>query len=79
MAEKEYLGLEAGLGAAAYVEEIEEQAEQAVEQGQEHDLASSQARLLGHISCRSEFPHPTPRRDIRSGHNSQPRGCHGVE
>jgi hypothetical protein len=60
MAEKEYLGLEAGLGAAADEEEIEEQAEQTVEQGQEHDLASSQARLLAQISCRSEFLHPTP-------------------
>jgi hypothetical protein len=59
MAEKEYLGLEAGLGAAVDDEEIEEQAEQAVEQGQEHDLASSQARLLAQISCRSEFLHPT--------------------
>ena len=61
MAEKKYLGLEAGLGAAAHDEEIEEQAEQAVEQGQEHDLASSQARPLAQISCRSEFPHPTRR------------------
>jgi hypothetical protein len=60
MAEKEYLGLEAGLGAAVDDEEIEEQAEQAIEQGQEHDLASSQARLLAQISCRSEFLHPTP-------------------
>ena len=59
MAEKEYLGLEAGLGAAADEEEIEEQAEQTVDQRQEHDLASSQARLLAQISCRSEFPHPT--------------------
>ncbi len=65
MAEKEYLGLEAGLGAAADNEEIEEQAEQAVEQGQEHDLASSQARLLAQISCRSEFLHPTRRVTIR--------------
>jgi ATP dependent DNA ligase C terminal region len=61
MAEKEYLGLEAGLGAAADEEEIEEQTQQALEQGQEHDLASSQARLLAQISCRSEFLHPTPR------------------
>jgi hypothetical protein len=59
MAEKEYLGLEVGLGAAADEEEIEEQAEQAVEQGQEHYLASSQARLLAQISCQSEFPYPT--------------------
>jgi hypothetical protein len=51
LAEKEYLGLEAGLGAAADEEEIEEQAEQAVEQGQEHDLPSSQARLPAQISC----------------------------
>ncbi len=51
--------LEAGLGAAADEEEIEEQAEQTVEQGQEHDLASSQARLLAQISCRSGFLYPT--------------------
>jgi hypothetical protein len=51
MAEKEYLGLEAGLGATADDEDLEEQAEQAAEQGQEHDLASSQARLLAKISC----------------------------
>ena len=44
-------GLEAGLRAAADEEELEEQAEQAVEQGQEHDLESSQARLLAQISC----------------------------
>ena len=48
MAEKEYLGLEAGLGAAADEEEIEEQAEQTVEQGEEHGLASSQARRQVH-------------------------------
>ena len=59
MAEKEYLGLEAGLGAAADDDEIEQQAEQAVKQGQKHDLASSQARLLAQISCQSEFLHPT--------------------
>ena len=64
MAEKEYLGLEAGLGAAADEEEIEEQAEQAVEQGQEHDLASSQARLLAQISCQSEFLHPAGGSDV---------------
>jgi hypothetical protein len=55
----EYLGLEAGPGPAADQEKIEEQAEQAVEQGQEHDLASSQAQLLAQISYRSQFPHPT--------------------
>jgi hypothetical protein len=48
--EKEYLGPEAGLGAAADEEEIEEQADEAVEEGQEYDLASSQTRPLVLIS-----------------------------
>ena len=58
MAEKEYLGLEASLGAAADEEEIEEQADQTVVQGQEHDLGSSQARLLAQISCDRSFCTP---------------------
>ena len=60
MAEKQYLSLEAGLGTAAGKEEIEEQAEEAVEEGKEHDPASSQGRPLAQVSRRSEFPHPTP-------------------
>jgi hypothetical protein len=46
MAEKENLGLEARLRAAADEEEIEEQADEAVDEGQQHDAASSQARPL---------------------------------
>jgi hypothetical protein len=45
MAEKKYLRLQAGLGVAADKQDIEEQAEKAVDKGQEHDPASSQARL----------------------------------
>ncbi len=41
MAEKKYLRLQAGLGVAADEEDIEEQAEEAVDKGQEHDPASS--------------------------------------
>jgi hypothetical protein len=49
MAEKKYLRLQAGLGVAADEEDIEEQAEEAVDKGQEHDPASSQARPLAQI------------------------------
>ncbi len=49
MAEKKYLRLQAGLGVAADEEDIEEQAEAAVDKGQEHDPASSQARPLAQI------------------------------
>jgi hypothetical protein len=59
MAEKENLGLEARLRAAADEEEIEEQADEAVNEGHEHEPASSQARPLAQISCRSKFSHPT--------------------
>jgi hypothetical protein len=44
MAEKKYLRLQVGRGVAADKEDIEEQAEEAVDRGQEHDPASSQAR-----------------------------------
>ena len=46
MAEKEYLGLEARLRAAADEEDIEEQADEVVNEGHEHEPASSQARPL---------------------------------
>jgi hypothetical protein len=58
MAEKEYLGL-ACLRAAADEEDIEEQADEVVNEGHEHEPASSQARPLAQISRRSEFSHPT--------------------
>jgi hypothetical protein len=60
MAEKEYLGLEARIRAAADEEDIEEQADEVVNEGHEHEPASSQARPLAQISRRSEFSHPTP-------------------
>ncbi len=49
IAEKKYLRLQAGLGVAADEEDIEEQAEEAVDKGQEHDAPSSQARPLAQI------------------------------
>jgi hypothetical protein len=49
IAEKKYLRLQAGLGAAADEEDIEEQAEEPVDKGQEHDLASSEARPLAQL------------------------------
>ena len=45
IAEKKYLRLQAGLGVAADKQDIEVQAEKAVDKGQEHDPATSQARL----------------------------------
>ena len=61
MTEQEYLRLELGRRPVAYVERIEEQAEEAVEEGQEHDPASSQARARRPTGYRSDFaaPHTT--------------------
>jgi hypothetical protein len=61
MAEKKYLRLQVGLGVAADEEDIEEQAEEAVDKGQEHDPASSQARSLAQIGLPNQSfrtPHP---------------------
>ena len=56
-------GPEAGIRAAGDAEEVEEQAEEAVEESQEHYRASSQVQLLGQISSRLDFLHPSGRVD----------------
>jgi hypothetical protein len=65
MTEQEYLRLEPGLGVATDEEDIEEQAEEAVEEGQEHDPASSQT--LG------AQPRLAADRTFRT-----PHACHGA-
>ena len=67
MAEKKYLRLQVGLGVAADEEDIEEQAEEALDKGQEHDPASSQARPRAQIGLPIGVFEPHTRTLTKSG------------
>jgi hypothetical protein len=60
MAKKQYFRLKVGCGASAIEEDVEEQAEEAVDQGQEHDspsIPSSAVRRIG-AAIGLFAPHP---------------------
>ena len=58
MAKKQYFRLKVGCGVSAIEEDVEEQAEEAVDQGQEHDSPSSQARPFAGLVCDRTFRTP---------------------